>query len=152
MVIVEELQTSYNSMEAEIDSLENMFASSSITVKNTTQFALYVKSQVLYSNQVIHENVMVGELQGVLAYIWEVHNNSFILIDNEMVLDVRKHMNNILSYIREENQSYQASNCYIQMMTQKDGSIKFFLITKKMVFPHEEIVYSTFDFAHVELP
>jgi len=150
MVLVEEIQP-YNMMEAEIDKLESMFASSTIAIKNTTQFALYVKNQALYSNQVIRENVTIGELYGAPAYIWEIHNNSYILIDNEMVLDVRNHMDNILSYVREENQSYQASNCYIRMMTQKDGYIKFLLVSKSVILPHEEVVYSTFDFARVDL-
>lgn len=139
-------------MESDVSSLVDMFAASAIAVNNPTSFSLYVKNNALYTNQVIMENMVVGEIHGDPGYIWEIQHNQYILINNDMVLDVLRYMNTILSYVREENQSYQMSNCYIRMITEKDCTTRFFLITKSAIMPHEELVYSAFDFVHTDLP
>ena len=139
-------------MEGDVSNLTEMFAASAISVKNPTQIALYVKNNALYANQVIMENTIIGEIYGDPAYIWEIQHNHYILINNDMVLDILRYMDSVISYVREENQTYQMSNCYIRMITEKDCTTRFFLITKGMIMPHEELVYNTFDFVHTDLP
>jgi hypothetical protein len=151
MVYIEVIEEQ-TSMEGDVSNLADMFAASSISVKNQTPFTLYVNNNALYTKQIIMENTIIGEVYGDPAYIWEIQHTNYVLINNDMVLDVLRYMDLDISYVREENQSYQISNCYIRMITEKDCTTRFFLITKRVIMPNEELVYSTFDFVHTDLP
>ena len=117
-----------------------------INVKNNTPYNLYLQNGSLYSGQIIKENTVIGEINGYPCYIWEINHNDYIIIDNEMILNTQIYKEDIVSYVREENETSNISNCFIKMYINQYGNKKFYLVTKSVILPCEEIVYSSFDF------
>ena len=143
MVIVEEI----GNMENITDMLSDMFSRSlNLQIKNTTPFALYMKEGSVCSAQTIRENTIIGEIRGDPCYIWELDHCDYIIIDKELVLNTRPYKDSIISYIREENETSNTSNCFVMLAMDQNGQARFLLATKRAVQPSEELVYSTFDF------
>lgn len=117
-----------------------------ISIHNSSPYHLCVQQGALYSMEYIGENIVIGELQGTPCYIWEINHNEYIIVDDELVLNIQQYKTSMLSHIREENMSSNPSNCYIRMVIKKDGGAHFHLITKRPVLPGQELVYNAFDF------
>lgn len=117
-----------------------------ISLHNPSPYHLYMNNRALYTEGLICGEMVIGEITGNQVYIWETQHNEYILIENELVLDIQQNKKNMLNHVREENCSNNPSNCYIHMVVRKDGSTHFYLCTKQDIFPHEELVYSIFDF------
>lgn len=142
-------QTNMNTMNGNIciDNLSNMFSkSANITVENNTPYELYLNETGLCSGQILEQGLIIGEIYGDMAYIWELDHIDFIILDNDFVLDVKKYKKHILTYIREDNETSNLNNCCIQMMTDEKNISRFYIITEKIIMPHEELVYSAFEF------
>lgn len=131
-----------------IDELSECFSNSAIiTLHNPSPYKLYVSNRALHTQGSLEAQTVVGELTGNPAYIWETRHNEYILIEDELVLDVQQHKTNMLNHVREENWSENLSNCYIRMRVSQNGDTRFYLVTKADIYPHQELVYSTFDFS-----
>lgn len=117
---------------------------------NPTPYNIYLKEGGLYSAQIIPPNTIIGELVGDPDYIWNVKHNNYIIIDDELVLDVSRYNSNMLTYVREENLTSNLSNTFICMKLNKNGQMEFKLVTKSAILPDDEIVYSTFDFMNID--
>lgn len=134
-------------IDRDIDLLTESFSKSlNINVKNNTPYNLYLQNGALYSGQIIKEDTIIGEISGHPCYIWELNHNDYIIIDNELVLNTLFYKENILSYVREENETTNLSNCFIKMLIDKYDNKKFLLITKNIVLPCEELIYNSFEF------
>lgn len=119
-----------------------------ISIYNPSTYHLCIQQGSLYTMECIGENTIIGELQGKPCYIWEIKHNEYIIIDDELVLDVQHHKGNMLSHIREENMTTSPSNCYINKVVKKNGNTHFYLVSKTYIAPSQELVYNAFDFIH----
>ncbi len=146
MVIIMELQEPEN-IDNSVDHLiDNFSRSLNINIGNDTPYNIYIKDGGLYSAQVIQENTILGEIKGNPCYIWELDHTDYIIIEKEFVLDTRLYKNHIISYVREENETSNLSNCLVRMTNDHNWQTRFLLMTKKTIVPFEELVYSPFDF------
>ena len=133
--------------DVNIDSLSDLFSkSANITIENATEYELYLNGTGLCSGQILEKELVIGEIYGDMSYIWEITHTDFIILDNDFVLDVKNYKKNILNHIRENNETSNLCNCYIHMITNEKGTMKFYIVTKNIIMPHEELVYSAFDF------
>lgn len=141
--------TNSQSMTSMVDDLTEYFANSTVlSLHNPSQYRLYLNNGGLYTADAITTEQIIGEIRGSPCYIWEINHNEYIIMDDELVVDIRNHKTNIMSYVREENMTNHPSNCYIRMFVQLNGHTQFFLISKAIIMPDQELVYNAFDFAH----
>lgn len=132
---------------ADVDELIDSFSKSVlINLYNPSPYQLYVKDGALYTEVYIPPNHVLGELSGTPSYIWEMKHNDYIIVDDELVLNIENTKHNMLHFVQEENCSRNISNSRIWMQLSKDGDKNFYLLSKNEIFPHQEIVYNTYDF------
>jgi hypothetical protein len=133
----------------DMDELASMFMSAnSISLYNPSHYNLYMMQGALFTSDPIHANSIIGEICGDRAYIWELNHDNYLLVNDELVLDIHRYMSNMLSHVREENQTSAHSNCHIHMVSDTNGTIKFYLVCNRPIPPHTEVVYNVFDFVH----
>lgn len=131
----------------EIDNLADRFSNSMIiTLYNPTHYQLFICNEGLYTQELIKANTILGELNGIPTYIWEIRHNNYIIIDDELILDVQNCKGNMLNHVREENLTNNPSNCCIFMRHEKDNSSKFYLVCTKDIAINDEIVYDAQNF------
>lgn len=131
----------------EVDQLTDLFSKGAIlTVRNYTGRCLYLQEGGVYTGEYLQKNTVIGDIQGDPAYLWDVSHRDFLFVDHDLVLDVHRFKHNILSYIREENETSHVSNCFLQMDVDPLGNERFYLVTKTPIMPHQELVYNTADF------
>jgi hypothetical protein len=146
MVMIVEVDERHHA-DGSMDHLTDVFSRSlNIRVRNNTPYDLYIREGAVYSGQTIRGDEIIGEIMGDPSYIWELNHNSYIIIDREFVLDTRRYNDSIISYVREENETSNTSNCFVRIAIDHNGQARFLLVTKKEIQPCEELVYSTFDF------
>jgi hypothetical protein len=134
-------------MEMDIDELTECFSNSaSITLYNPSAYHLYVNNGALYTHDPIKANIIIGELKGIPSYIWDVNHNHYIIIEEELVLDIQQYKKNMLNWIREENCSTNLSNCFIHMVVKNNEEKYFYLVAKQDIESGQELVYNAFDF------
>lgn len=93
------------------------------------------------TKQHIPSGACIGEIMGEPKYIWDMRHSEFIFIDEDMVVDVSKVLpRQILSFIREDNQSEYPYNCEI-IVKDTPEEMRFFLYATRVIYPNEEIVY-----------
>lgn len=93
------------------------------------------------AKQYIQCGALIGEILGDPKYIWDMRHSEFIFIDEDMVVDVSKVLpRQILSFIREDNQSEYPYNCEI-IVKDTPNELRFFLCATRVIYPNEEIVY-----------
>lgn len=133
----------------DVDDLSEYFSNSvTINLNNPSSYRLYINNRRVYTEEYIPSNTVLGELNGKSTYIWEIKHNNYIIVDDELVLDIEDTKNNILNMVQEENCSNNVSNSYIYMYTKTNGDVHFFIITKEHIMPNQEIVYSANDFVN----
>lgn len=136
-------------MTSMVNELAEFFANSTVlSLHNPSQYRLYLNNGGVYTSDAIPTEQVIGEISGSPCYIWEINHNEYIIMDDELVVDIRNYKTNIMSYVREENMTTHPSNCYIRMFVQRNGHTQFFLISKTTIMPDQELVYNAFDFAH----
>ncbi len=111
---------------------------------NPTHFNLEVAvGGGVLTNSFIKNGTVIGEIEGEPMYIWDMNHHDYIIVGDEFVLDVsRQSPRNILSYVREENQSNSPNNCIIETVVQvHTGDTRFFLQSIRDIHIGEELVY-----------
>ena len=120
-----------------------------LTFYNPTPYDLFVHDGCVYSNQWIARNTRLGELHGTPCYIWDMTHHDYMIVHDEMVLDVSENCpRSILTYVHEENQSSNPANCVVTIETcDVTGKNMIFLDALRNIQPLEEVVY-TWDMVH----
>ena len=97
----------------------------------------------VYCTAPIAAGTVLGEIRGVPAYIWELNHNRYMIVDRDYVLDVSAApANDWVSWVREENASWSATNCTIES---PDDGQRFYLRATVDIPAHTELVYFVFD-------
>jgi hypothetical protein len=84
----------------------------------------------------------IGEIFGEPQYIWDVVHCNYLLIDDDMIIDVSQQpTRQVLSFINENNQTVGVPNC--EIVARDEGSkLRFFVFATSSIRAGEEIVYS----------
>lgn len=142
-------------MEFAINEISNIMTRSvninSSTFSTINTDILYLHSDGLYTSQFVAANTIIGELTGKPTYVWDVKDTNYVIIDDDMVLDIGEYQSNIVNHVQEENCTINPSNSYVSMSLLKDGGSRFYLITNQNIMPFREIVYNAFCFVHTDM-
>lgn len=99
----------------------------------------------ILAGEMIPSHACIGEIFGQPAYIWEISHSEYVFIDDDWVLDVsRAHPRQVLSLLRDDNQSECPCNCEITLResSQHPSGYQFFLIATRPIYVGEELVYA----------
>jgi hypothetical protein len=86
---------------------------------------------------------VIGRLDGRPCYIWEVAHSEYLFVDDDLILDVSHAVpRQILSFLRDDNQSEHIANCEIGVKYGTDGGPDgFLLVATRPIAAGEELVY-----------
>lgn len=98
------------------------------------------------AHQDIPQGACIGEVFGTPCYIWDVGHAEYMFIDDDMVVDVSKEVpRQVLSLVRDDNQSECPCNCEISVMHSPSEDppcdIRFFLVAVRAIHAGDELVY-----------
>lgn len=114
-----------------------------LTIVNNTLYQLYYDGTGVMSVDYIAKGSYIGEIPGVPQYIWDISHTEYVLVDEDMVLDVSMNRQSILTYLREDSQSENVANC--QIIVEHDDQQKetrVFVVATENIVPGQEIVYA----------
>lgn len=96
---------------------------------------------------IAHEHIPVGscigELAGTPCYIWDIHHTEYIIVGEDMVLDLAHTRRTVLSFVREENETSSPCNCRVAIESDVHMSKhRCFVYALRAIQPGEELVYA----------
>jgi hypothetical protein len=125
------------------DLIEDFNRAACVSVFNQTRYDLYLENGGVFTGSYIPANVCIGQIHGDPMYIWDIDHREFIIISDDFVLDVSKMSPRpILTWIREDNQTYHEANCSIEVrQCELTCQTEIYLYSQKMIYPGDELVY-----------
>ena len=88
------------------------------------------------------KGAVLGALYGTPRYIWEVNHSEYIFVDEDLIVDVSHEVpRQILSLMRDDNQSDQPSNCEVRVEHLED-IMHFSVVATRNICPGDELVYA----------
>lgn len=132
--------------EYNIEQLAAQFGkTTTINIINTSPYYLKYndEEQKVISNEWIYEGSRIGIIPGEPKYIWEISHSEYMFVNDEYIMDVSNlYPRPLITYIRNENESWTRANCIIKLENDNEGNPIVAMYTIDKIYPNDELVYT----------
>jgi len=129
-----------------IDQLAAQFGkTTSINIINNTPYHLFYDDEMnsVKSEEYIMEGSKIGIVPGDPKYIWEISHSEYMFVNDEYIVDVSNlYPRPLITYIRNENESWTRANCIIRFENDQEGNPIVSMYTIEKIYPYDELVYT----------